>query len=120
MSSMSVFNLPTTGRDFIDLQLGLYCVPLLGDILRIAMVVNTFKTLSLVSELSPDDVKSTRIDIAKWVIGMIPAAIIGAICPITGIISVIVGLAAIFSTLAEQTSILTHKTLEGRVTSPSF
>ncbi len=114
MAEQSNFYLPKTFE--VDLQFGLYCIPLLNDILRVAMAVNTFTVKNSDIILTKEDIKSTRIDIAKWVIGMIPAAIIGIFCPITGVITAIVGLTALFATLAEQFSLINYKSLEGRVT----
>lgn len=115
MSAMSIFNLPTEFK--ADTQLVLYCIPLLGDIVRLATVVNTFQTLNLVPALSPEAVKSTRIDFAKWVIGSIVATtLFGAICPLTGLISAVIAVAAFFGTLTEQFAIINHKPLAGRAT----
>ena len=112
--SVSVFNLPETTKYFFDSQFLLYSVPLLGDIVRIATVVNNLNTMKLVPDLSPEDIKSTRIDIAKWVIAMIPSAILSVICPLTGIITLVIGIAAIIATLAEQAKLICGRSLAGR------
>jgi hypothetical protein len=102
----TILNLPALTADYADIRLGLYCLPLVGDILRIASVVNT---LDLVKErkLTKDEVMQTRIDISKWVIGAIPASILAIASPLTGIITAVVSIAAIVLTCYEQLSLCT-------------
>jgi hypothetical protein len=102
----ATLNLPALSADYADIRLGLYCLPLVGDILRIASIVNT---LDVVKErtLTKDEVMLTRIDISKWVIGAIPAAILALASPLTGVITAVVSIAAIVMTCYEQLSLCT-------------
>ena len=114
MSQTSAVGLPKSARNFFDIRFGASCVPFLGDIQRLGAVAETFKVLKSKIELTQEDITSTRIDIAKWVIGMIPAALIGLICPIVGIITGALGVIALIATLAEQIALINRSTLAGR------
>lgn len=101
---MTSLSLPSLGSDYGDQRLALYCLPFVSDILRVATSINTINILKE-RTLTEDEKMQTRLDISKWVIGAIPAAILAIASPFTGLITSIVSVAALIFTCAEQLKI---------------
>jgi hypothetical protein len=102
---MATLHLPPVSSDYGDKRLALYCLPFVSDILRIETSLQTIKLIRNRC-LTQDEKIQTRIDISKWIIGMVPAAIIALASPLTGLITSIVATVALILTCIEQVGII--------------
>jgi hypothetical protein len=112
----STTGLPVSCNNFFDHRFLISCVPLVGDFQRIVAVVNTFKALQPNFEFTQANIRFTRIDIVKWVIGSIISSIIFTISPIVGIVSVALSFIAIIATIIEQLALYSWIPLAERAT----